>query len=266
MSQYSKFVSRSHQNLKILFNLSGFMESWIEGGEIAFNFSQRDRKVKILHERYRLWSRYRRLILFPFIQHAAAIFVFYVVYIISPLEGHRSTYGEGTEAFWKAECTYLSLWKLRTQHRTSAVASVRPCCGTPCVWPCVSQSLREGPAVYRRPLTGEPQSFICPRHRGQLWINEEGLTPGGAWECSCWDLLTVGMVRRHIYFSSHNFCPFSRVDVTFIQLLCHRFPSILIHVVLIESFLINLFFLLLYSSHCRRIHLIWEMIWKENSG
>lgn len=55
--------------------------------------------------------------------------------------------GEGTEAFWKAECAYLSLQTLRTRQRTSAVASVRPCCGMPCAWPCVSQSLREAPAV-----------------------------------------------------------------------------------------------------------------------
>lgn len=44
----------------------------------------------------------------------------YVVYIISPLEDQHSTYGEEKEAFW---CAYLSLRKLRTRRRTSAVAS-----------------------------------------------------------------------------------------------------------------------------------------------
>lgn len=73
--------------------------------------------------------------------------VFYVIYIISPLEGHRSTYGEGMDAFCKAECAYLSLWKLRTRWRTSAVASMHPCCGMPCVWPCISQLLHDAPAV-----------------------------------------------------------------------------------------------------------------------
>lgn len=132
-------------------------------------------------------------------------------------------------------------WKWRTRQRTSSVASVRLCCGAPCVWSCISQSLREAPAVgstaphWRATVVYLPSPPWTAVNKWG-WNNSQG-SIGNTHAGICWRWARFSAT----FISPHTtFVLLSRVDVSFTQLLCHKFPSVLIHVAVIESFLINL--------------------------